>query len=251
MLAKRIIPCLDVKDGRTVKGTNFINLRDAGDAVELAMRYAEEGADEIVFLDITATNENRRTFSELVERVAAAINIPFTVGGGIGSVADIEDLLAAGADKISINTAAVLCPPLVEKAAKAFGAQCVVAAIDAKFVENDWFVFLNGGRTVTEIKVFDWARQVTDSGAGEILLTSINADGSRDGYAIELTSRVAKAVGVPVIASGGAGRLEDFAEVFEDGFADAALAAGVFHFGEIEIPALKKYLRNRQISVRL
>ena len=251
MLAKRIIPCLDVKDGRTVKGTNFINLRDAGDAVELAARYAEEGADEIVFLDITATNENRRTFSELVERVAAAINIPFTVGGGIGSVADIEDLLAAGADKISINTAAVLCPPLVEKAAKAFGAQCVVAAIDAKFVENDWFVFLNGGRTVTEIKVFDWARQVTDSGAGEILLTSIDADGSRDGYAIELTSRVAKAVGVPVIASGGAGRLEDFAEVFEDGFADAALAAGVFHFGEIEIPALKKYLRNRQISVRL
>jgi len=251
MLAKRIIPCLDVKDGRTVKGTNFINLRDAGDAVELAARYAAQGADEIVFLDITATHEKRRTFSALVEQVAAAINIPFTVGGGIGSVADIENLLAAGADKISINTAAVLRPPLVEKAAKAFGVQCVVAAIDAKFVENDWFVFLNGGRTATEIKVFDWARQVVDLGAGEILLTSMNADGSCDGYAIELTRRIAKAVGVPVIASGGAGRLEDFAEVFEDGFADAALAAGVFHFGEIEIPALKNFLRDRQISVRL
>lgn len=251
MLAKRIIPCLDVKDGRTVKGTNFINLRDAGDAVELAAQYAAQGADEIVFLDITATHEKRRTFSALVERVAAAINIPFTVGGGISSVADVENLLAAGADKISINTAAVLHPPLVEKAAKAFGVQCIVAAIDAKFVENDWFVFLSGGRTATEIKVFDWARQVADLGAGEILLTSMNADGSCDGYAIELTRRIAKAVSVPVIASGGAGRLEDFAEVFEDGFADAALAAGVFHFGEIEIPALKKFLRDRQVSVRL
>ena len=251
MLAKRIIPCLDVKDGRTVKGTNFINLRDAGDAVELAARYAAEGADELVFLDIAATHEKRRTFSKLVEKVAAAINIPFTVGGGINSVADIERLLAAGADKISINTAAVLCPPLVEEAAKAFGVQCVVAAIDAKFVENDWFVFLSGGKTATGIKVFDWARQVADLGAGEILLTSINADGRRDGFAVELTRRIARTVGVPVVASGGAGRLQDFAEIFEDGFAAAALAAGVFHFGEIEIPALKQFLRDRQIEVRL
>lgn len=251
MLAKRIIPCLDIKDGRTVKGTNFIDLRDAGDAVELAARYAEQGADELVFLDITATNEKRRTFSALVEQVATAINIPFTVGGGINSVADIENLLAAGADKISINSAAVSRPQLIEETAKAFGAQCIVAAIDAKFVENDWMVFLNGGRIATEMKVFDWARQVAALGAGEILLTSIDTDGRRRGFAVELTHRIAKTVSIPVIASGGAGRMEDFARVFEDGYADAALAAGVFHFGEIEIPALKKFLRKKKFEVRL
>lgn len=251
MLAKRIIPCLDVKDGRTVKGTNFVNLRDAGDAVELASRYAATGADELVFLDITATNEKRRTLTELVKRVAATINIPFTVGGGIGTVADIENLLAAGADKISINTAAVINPPLVGQAARQFGSQCVVAAIDAKFIENEWIVFLNGGRAATEIRVLDWAKQVAALGAGEILLTSMNADGTRNGFALELTRAIAEAVNIPVIASGGAGEMRHFADVFEQGRADAALAAGVFHFQEIEIPVLKQFLWKRQIPVRL
>jgi imidazole glycerol-phosphate synthase subunit HisF len=251
MLAKRIVPCLDVKDGRTVKGTNFVNLRDAGDSVELAARYVAEGADELVFLDITATNEKRRTLAELVKRVAAEINIPFTVGGGINALEDIDVLLAAGADKISVNTAAVKNPDLIEAAARRFGSQCVVVAIDANLIENEWRVVLNGGRVPTEINVFEWARRVVNLGAGEILLTSMQHDGTRDGFAIELTRDVAESVNVPVIASGGAGKIEHFAEVFESGKADAALAASVFHFQEIEIPALKKYLTKQQIAVRL
>jgi len=250
MLAKRIVPCLDVKDGRTVKGTNFVNLRDAGDAVELAARYAAEGADELVFLDITATNEKRRTLSSLVKRVAAEINIPFTVGGGINEIADIEILLAAGADKVSINTAAVKNPGLIEQAALNFGSQCVIVAIDANLVENEWRVFLNGGRVVTDLNVFDWARRTVDLGAGEILLTSMQHDGTRNGFAVELTRKVAEIVRIPVIASGGAGKIEHFAEVFTEGKADAGLAASIFHFREIQIPALKDYLRQQKITVR-
>ncbi len=251
MLAKRIIPCLDVKDGRTVKGTNFINLRDAGDAVELAKIYSEQGADELIFLDITATDEKRKTLSELVRKVAAQINIPFTVGGGIGSVEDIEVLLNSGADKVSINTSAVKNPKILEDAAKNFGSQCVVLAIDAKFVKNEWLVFLNGGRVVTELKAVEWAKKGVESGAGEILLTSMNADGTKKGFEIELTRAVSEAVNVPVIASGGAGSRRHFVEVFEEGKADAALAASIFHFREIEIFQLKKYLKENDISVRI
>jgi cyclase len=251
MLAKRIIPCLDVKDGRTVKGTNFINLRDAGDAVELAKIYSEQGADELVFLDITATNEKRKTLSELVRKVAAEINIPFTVGGGINSIADIEVLLNSGADKVSINTSAVKNPKILEEAAKNFGSQCVVLAIDAKLVENEWLVFLNGGRAATELKAIEWAKRGVDSGAGEILLTSMEADGTKQGFEIELTRKVSEAVNVPVIASGGAGNTEHFVEVFNKGKADAALAASIFHFREIEIPALKRFLKKQNIEVRL
>ncbi|HEX8567691.1 MAG TPA: imidazole glycerol phosphate synthase subunit HisF [Pyrinomonadaceae bacterium] len=250
MLAKRIVPCLDVKDGRTVKGTNFVNLRDAGDAVELAARYAAEGADELVFLDITATNEKRRTLSSLVKRVAAEINIPFTVGGGINEIADIEILLAAGADKVSINTAAVKNPALIEQAALNFGSQCVIVAIDANLVDDDWRVFLNGGRVGTDLNVFDWSRRTVDLGAGEILLTSMRHDGTRNGFAVELIRQVAETVSVPVIASGGAGKIEHFAEVFTDGKAGAGLAASIFHFQEIQIPALKDYLRQQKITVR-
>lgn len=251
MLAKRIIPCLDVKDGRTVKGTNFINLRDAGDAVELAKIYSEQGADELVFLDITATNEKRRTLSNLVKKIACEINIPFTVGGGINSTEDIEVLLASGADKVSINTSAVRNPQILAEAAKNFGSQCVVLAIDAKFVKNQWFVFLNGGRQATELKAIDWAKRGVNEGAGEILLTSMEADGTKGGFEIELTRIVSESVNVPVIASGGAGKLEHFTEVFEKGKADAALAASIFHFREIEIPALKTYLKKQNIEVRL
>jgi imidazole glycerol-phosphate synthase subunit HisF len=251
MLAKRIVPCLDVKNGRTVKGTNFVDLRDAGDAVELAARYVQEGADELVFLDITATNEKRRTLSELVKRVGQEINIPFTVGGGINAVEDIEILLAAGADKVSINTAAVKNPKLIEDAAKNFGSQCVVVAIDANLIENEWFVFLNGGRVATEIKVYDWAKETVNLGAGEILLTSMQHDGTKNGFAVELTASVAEMVSVPVIASGGAGKPEHFAEVFTAGKADAGLAASIFHFQEIAIPVLKKYLLTENIPVRL
>lgn len=251
MLAKRIIPCLDVKDGRTVKGTNFTNLRDAGDAVELAKIYSEQGADELVFLDITATNEKRRTLSELVRQVAAEINIPFTVGGGINSIQDIEVLLDSGADKVSINTSAVKNPKLLEEAARNFGSQCIVLAIDAKLVENEWFVFLNGGRIATELNALDWAKQGVASGAGEILLTSMNADGTKKGFEIGLTKMISEAVNVPVIASGGAGTEQHFVKVFTKGKADAALAASIFHFGEIEIPHLKKYLKEQEISVRI
>jgi cyclase len=251
MLAKRIIPCLDVKDGRTVKGTNFINLRDAGDAVELAKIYSEQGADELVFLDITATNEKRKTLTELVRKVAAEINIPFTVGGGINSVKDIEVLLDSGADKVSINTSAVKNPLILEDAAKNFGSQCVVLAIDAKLIGNEWFVFLNGGRVATELNAIEWAQKGVESGAGEILLTSMEADGTKQGFEIELTRKVSESVNVPVIASGGAGNMEHFVEVFKDGKSDAALAASIFHFREIEILALKKFLKEQNIEIRL
>lgn len=251
MLAKRIIPCLDVKDGRTVKGTNFVNLRDAGDAVELAKIYSVSGADELVFLDITATNEKRKTLSDLVKKVAAEINIPFTVGGGINTIEDIEILLNSGADKVSINTSAVKNPQILADAAKNFGSQCVVLAIDAKLVEKDWKVFLNGGRVETELDAIEWTKRGVNLGAGEILLTSMNADGTKNGFEIELTRLVSESVNVPVIASGGAGDLEHFAEVFKNGKADAALAASVFHFREIEIPVLKKYLQAQNIEVRI
>ncbi len=250
MLAKRIIPCLDVKDGRTVKGTNFVDLRDAGDAVELGKLYSSQGADELVFLDITATNEKRRTLRDLVRKIAAEIDIPFTVGGGISTIEDIEILLNSGADKVSINTSAVKNPQILSDAARNFGSQCVVLAIDAKLVENKWKVFLNGGRIETELDAVEWAREGVDLGAGEILLTSMNADGTKNGFEIELTRSVSEAVNVPVIASGGAGKLAHFTEIFTTGKADAALAASIFHFREIKIAALKKYLKSQNIEVR-
>lgn len=251
MLTRRIIPCLDVKDGRTVKGTNFVNLRDAGDAVELAKIYSEQGADELVFLDITATNEKRKTLSELVKKVAAGINIPFTVGGGINSLEDIEVLLESGADKVSINTAAVKNPEILELAAKNFGSQCVVLAIDAKNVSGQWLVFLNGGRVATDLDAVEWAQRGVSLGAGEILLTSMNADGTKSGFEIDLTREISGSLNVPVIASGGAGSRVHFLDVFTRGRADAALAASVFHFREIEIPRLKKYLKERGVSIRI
>ncbi|MGI8555649.1 MAG: imidazole glycerol phosphate synthase subunit HisF [Pyrinomonadaceae bacterium] len=251
MLAKRIIPCLDVKDGRTVKGTNFVNLRDAGDAVELAKIYSENGADELVFLDITATIEKRKTLRELVAKVAREINIPFTVGGGINSVEDIKILLSAGADKVSINTSAVKNPKILAEAARNFGSQCIVLAIDAKKIGDNWKVFLNGGRIETDLSAIEWAKRGADLGAGEILLTSMNADGTKNGFEVELTRHVGENVKVPVIASGGAGKREHFTEIFENGKADAALAASIFHFREIEIPQLKNYLKAQNIEVRI
>ncbi|MDP4267367.1 MAG: imidazole glycerol phosphate synthase subunit HisF [Bacteroidota bacterium] len=250
MLTKRIIPCLDVKDGMTVKGVNFENLRVAGDAVELGALYAEQGADELVFLDITATNEKRTTLKELVLRVAKEINIPFTVGGGINSVADVEALLSNGADKISINTSAIKNPSLIDKLALQFGNQCIVVAIDAKKYNDKWKVHINGGKVPTEIDVIEWAKEVVNRGAGEILLTSMDHDGTKNGFAIELTKTVSSIVNVPVIASGGAGTMEHFVEVFREGKADAALAASIFHYNEIPIPLLKNYLKNNNIPVR-
>ena len=251
MLAKRIVPCLDVKDGRTVKGTNFLGLRDAGDPAELAARYSDEGADELVLLDISATNERRRTFAEIVRQVAAEINIPFTVGGGISTVDDIGALLDFGADKVSINTAAVKDPMILSEAAANFGSQCVVLAIDAKETGDGWRVFLNGGRVATDLDATQWAKRGVELGAGEILLTSMNADGTKDGFEIGLTREISRAVSVPVVASGGAGTLDDFAAVFAVGQADAALAASVFHYGEIAIPELKAFLEMRGIEVRI
>ena len=249
-LTKRIIPCLDVKDGRTVKGVNFVNIRDAGDAVELGALYAAEGADELVFLDITATNEKRKTLLELVTKVAAAINIPFTVGGGISSVEDVSVLLNAGADKVSINTAAIKRPALITEIAKQFGTQCTVLAVDAKFENDNWFVYLNGGRVATALNAIEWMRQAIDLGAGEILLTSINHDGTKQGFANELISEVESFSSVPVIASGGAGNMQHFADVFNAG-ADAALAASLFHYKEISIPDLKLFLKEKNINVRI
>lgn len=251
MLTKRIIPCLDVKDGRTVKGTNFVGLRDAGDPVELAEKYSAEGADELVFLDISATNEGRKTFSSLVDDIACRINIPFTVGGGISSSEDIGRLLDAGADKVSINTAAVRDPSLVEETANNFGSQCIVLAVDAKLTEEGWRVFLNGGRVETDLDALEWVQRGVQLGAGEILLTSMNADGTKDGFETEFTRTVSESVNVPVIASGGAGSRDDFADVFVRGKADAALAASVFHYGEIAIPDLKSFLRMRGVEVRV
>ncbi|NIK74309.1 cyclase [Thermonema lapsum] len=251
MLTKRIIPCLDIKDGRTVKGVNFVSLRDAGDPVQLAKAYAEQGADELVFLDITATVEKRKTLVELVRRVAAQINIPFTVGGGIASVEDVSALLHAGADKVSINSAAVKNPRLISDLAKEFGSQCVVVAIDTRQVGGKDMVHTHGGRKATELLTLEWAKQVEALGAGEILLTSMDADGTKEGFDLRVTKLIAEAVKIPVIASGGAGNQEHFLEVFQQAKADAALAASVFHFGEISIPALKKYLYEAGIPVRI
>ncbi len=241
MLKKRIIPCLDICDGRTVKGINFIDIRDAGDPVDLAKRYVQEGADELVFLDITATHENRKTLSALVEKIAMEINIPFTVGGGINSLQDVSLIIKAGADKVSINSSAVKRPLLITEIAKEFGSQCVVVAVDTKFISNEWIVYVNGGRIPTLLRTMDWVKQLEESGAGEILLTSMNNDGMKTGFALDITGAVSLAVNIPVIASGGAGTMEHFKEVFEYTKASGALAASIFHFGEIPIPTLKKY----------
>ncbi len=250
MLTRRIIPCLDVHDGQTVKGVNFVNLRQVGDHVELGMAYVRAGADELVYLDISATVEARHTWYDLVRRIAENLNIPFTVGGGIRSEKDVERLLQAGADKISINSAAVQRPNLIDQLAKAFGSQCVVVAIDTRQENDDWWVYIHGGRTRTNHKAVDWAREVVDRGAGEILLTSMNHDGTRQGFALEITRWISEAVSVPVIASGGAGTPEHFVEVFTKGKADAALAASVFHYGMISIPNLKSFLKERGVPVR-
>jgi imidazole glycerol-phosphate synthase subunit HisF len=252
MLTKRIIPCLDIKDGRTVKGIHFENIRDAGDPVELGALYAQQGADELVFLDITATIEKRKTLSELVNRIAHHINIPFTVGGGISSVEDVSVLLQNGADKISVNTSAFRNPLLVNELAKEFGSQCVVLAIDTKKEDNgEWYVYLNGGRTKTDAKCFEWAKQAVDLGAGEILLTSMNHDGTKQGFALDITRTLSTQLPVPVIASGGGGTMAHFVDVFEKASADAALAASIFHFKEIAVPDLKTYLQMHHITVRL
>lgn len=251
MLAKRIIPCLDIKDGQTVKGIRFEQLRQAGDPVALAAAYALQGADELVFLDITATHEGRTTFVELVRRIAQVLNIPFTVGGGISSIAQVEILLRAGADKVSINSAAVRRPDLIGELAQAFGSQCVVVAIDARPDDSAiWQVYLNGGRVATGLPALAWAREAADRGAGEILLTSMQHDGTKDGFALDLTSTVSAALSIPVIASGGAGRREHFYDVFTQGRADAALAASIFHFGEVPIAALKDYLLEQGLPIR-
>jgi imidazole glycerol-phosphate synthase subunit HisF len=251
MLAKRIIPCLDIKDGRTVKGINFENLRDAGDAVELGKWYSENGADELVFLDITATHEERKTFADLVTRIAHVLNIPFTVGGGIGSVADVTRLLDAGADKVSVNSAAIRRPELINEIAQSFGSQCIVVAIDAREVDGKWNVYLNGGRLKTELDLFEWANEVADRGAGEILFTSMNHDGTKQGFANEALARISKSVSIPVIASGGAGNMAHFYDTFTEGYADAALAASIFHFKEIAINDLKRYLDDKGVAMRL
>lgn len=251
MLAKRIIPCLDIQNGHTVKGTNFKDLKDAGDPVELALRYVKEQADELVFLDITATHENKKILHELVNKIASCINIPFTVGGGIRSVHDVNLLLKHGADKISINSAAVKNPSLITQIAKEFGSQCVVLAVDVKLHSSGkWEVFLNGGRIPTLLDAIEWVNEGVDRGAGEILLTSMDHDGTKNGFALELTRKVSESVSVPVIASGGAGTMKHFCDVFELAKADAALAASVFHFQEIAIPDLKTYLFNHQIPIR-
>ena len=251
MLAKRIIPCLDVDNGRVVKGVRFISLIDAGDPVELGALYAKEGADELVFLDITATVEKRKTLSELVNKIAHHVNIPFTVGGGISSVEDVNVLLQNGADKISVNTSAFKNPELVNELSREFGSQCIVLAIDTKKEEDgEWYVYLNGGRTRTDKKCFEWATEAVDRGAGELLLTSMNHDGTKNGFAIEITKLLSESLPVPVIASGGAGTMDHFVEVFEKASADAALAASIFHFKEIPIPALKQYLKQKKIAVR-
>ncbi|MDA8877218.1 imidazole glycerol phosphate synthase subunit HisF [Flavobacteriaceae bacterium] len=251
MLSKRIIPCLDIKDGRTVKGINFINLRDAGDPVELATQYALEQADELVFLDISATEQKRKTLADLVLKVAAAIDIPFTVGGGIRSVEDVSILLKNGADKVSINSAAVKNPSLINKLSEQFGSQCIVVAIDAKQIDGQWKVHLVGGKVPTELDLFDWAKEVEQRGAGEILFTSMDHDGTKKGFANNALARLSTEVNIPIIASGGAGTVPHFIDTFTKGKADAALAASVFHFGEISIPELKKQLNQQQLAVRI
>ena len=250
MVAKRIIPCLDVKEGRTVKGVHFENLRDAGDIVELATRYSSEGADELVFLDITASHDRRETRLDWVERVALATRVPFTVGGGIGSEREVEALLGRGADKISINTAAIDDPSLIDRLARAFGSQCIVAAIDARQEASSWRVYRQGGRLPTDRELFEWAREVANRGAGEILFTSMDHDGTRQGFALAALARLADELTIPVIASGGAGSPSHFLDAFTAGKADAALAAGVFHFGQMNIPDLKRYLAAQGVAIR-
>lgn len=250
-LAKRIVPCLDVKDGQTVKGTHFVNLRKAGDPVELGKAYSDAGADELVFLDITATVDGRKTFTEMVSRVAKNINIPFTVGGGVNSIEDVDRLLGAGADKISVNSAAIKNPGLIDEISAKYGSQVCVCAIDARNDSDGWHCYVKGGRERVELRLMDWAHEVVDRGAGEILFTSMDHDGVKQGFAYETLAEMAEAVSVPVIASGGAGSKEDFYDAFTKGKADAALAASVFHFGEIKIPELKQYLKGKGINVRL
>lgn len=250
MLAKRIIPCLDVKDGMTVKGTNFVNLREAGDPVELGVRYSEQGADELVFLDITASHEERKTFTELVKRIATNINIPFTIGGGINELSDVDRLLNAGADKVSVNSTAIRNPEIIQEIAKNFGSQVCVCAIDANFEEGIWSCYTSGGRNKTDKELFSWAKEAENLGAGEILFTSMNHDGVKTGYADEALRRLSETLNIPVIASGGAGNMKHFRDVFVNGKADAALAASVFHFGEIAIKDLKDYLKKENINVR-
>lgn len=250
-LAKRIIPCLDVKDGQTVKGVNFVGLRQAGDPVELGKAYSDAGADELVFLDITASHEGRKTFAEMVTRVAAEINIPFTVGGGINQLQDVENLLYAGADKISVNSSAIRNPLLIEEIATRFGSQVCVVAIDARYEENEWRCYLNGGRVPTDRLLFEWAKEAQERGAGEILFTSMNHDGVKTGYANDALAMLSDSLSIPIIASGGAGKMEHFRDAFTIGKADAALAASVFHFGEIPIMELKEYLRKEHINVRI
>ncbi len=250
MLKKRIIPCLDIKDGRTVKGINFVDIRDAGDPIELAKQYVKQGADELVFLDITATVENRKTLIDLVKRIAQEINIPFTVGGGINTVEDVSNLIKAGADKVSINSSAVKRPELIQEIAQEFGSQCVVVAIDTKYEDDEWKVFVHGGRTATPLKTVEWAKQAEALGAGEILLTSMNNDGTKNGFALDITNQVSAAVNIPVIASGGAGSKKDFKNVFEQTGATGGLAASIFHFGKIPIPELKDYLKTENIAIR-
>ncbi len=250
MLTKRIIPCLDIKDGRTVKGVNFLELRDAGDPVALGEMYAQQGADELVFLDISATNEKRKTFVKLVREIAAHVNIPFTVGGGISSIEDVAPLLEAGADKVSINSAAVSNPQFIDDLAKAFGSQFVVLAIDARKVNNQWTVHTHGGSRPTDKKLFTWAKEGQSRGAGEILFTSMNHDGTKSGFAVDPLEKLNQLLQIPVIASGGAGNMNHFLEAFVIGKADAALAATLFHFGEIKIPDLKSYLSNHHLPIR-
>jgi cyclase len=251
MLTKRIIPCLDIKDGKTVKGVNFVDLRDAGDPVELGIKYAELGADELVFLDITATVERRKTLAELVKRIARYINIPFTVGGGITEVDAVDELLNSGADKITVNSSAVNNPDLIDNIANRFGSQCVVLSVDTKNVNGIQKIFTSGGRIETEKVLVPWAKEAVERGVGEILLTSMDHDGTKNGFALEITKELSEMLPIPVVASGGAGNMEHFVDVFGKGKADAALAASIFHFGEIEIPDLKKYLNNKNIPVRL
>lgn len=251
MLAKRIVPCLDIKDGKTVKGVNFVNFRDAGDPVELGKAYSDAGADELVYLDITASHEGRKTFTELIGKVAANISIPFTVGGGIIELKDVARLLEAGADKVSINSAAIRNPELIDEIAKNFGNQVCVVAIDANYENEEWICYLNGGRIPTSKRLFEWAKEAEGRGAGEILFTSMTHDGVKEGYPNEALARLAEELHIPIIASGGAGKMEHFRDAFVCGKADAALAASVFHFGEIKIDELKKYLLNEGVNVRI
>lgn len=250
MLKKRIIPCLDIQNGRTVKGINFIGIKDAGDPIELAKKYVSQGADELVFLDITATIEKRSTLVALVRKISKEIDLPFTVGGGISSIEDAAKLIAAGADKVSINSSAIKRPELITEIAACYGSQCVVLAIDTKYINGKWQVFINGGRTPTHLNTIDWAKSVVKLGAGEILLTSMNNDGTKKGFALDLVNAVSKAVNVPVIASGGAGSIEDFKDLFNTTKATAGIAASIFHYGEITIPELKNYLKQNKIPVR-